>query len=206
MTELAAVRVAVFAFVVLWAAPSAAHFVLEAPPAVFEQNGVGDPQLTGPCGDSGAAVATGIVTPFASGETIDITINETITHPGHYRVAIALDGAELPPPPLVTPASGGLCGTAVIQDPPVFPILADGVLEHTTALGAPQTFSVTLPDVTCERCTLQVIEFASHRDPPCFHYHCAEIRLPEPGAAAGGAAAIAALVLVGRPRRRAARP
>jgi len=52
--------------------------------------------LDAPCGDEGA-VKTGALTPFTAGETIDVTISETIFHPGHFRVALATESAsELP--------------------------------------------------------------------------------------------------------------
>jgi len=173
--------------------PSNAHFRLDAPAATNEQS---SPRavLDAPCGDEGA-VKTGALTPFTAGETIDVTIAETIFHPGHYRVAIATGSAnELPQDPIVTPSGGNLCGTAEIQDPPVFPVLADGALAHTSAFTGPQTLQVTLPDdLVCERCTLQVIEFIGSHSAPCFHHHCAEIQVPEPGATGAALAAVAAL-------------
>lgn len=174
--------------------PSNAHFRLDAPAATNEQGTPGRVVLDAPCGDEGA-VKTGALTPFTAGETIDVTITETITHPGHYRVAIATESAsELPQDPIVTPGGGNLCGTAAIQDPPVFPVLADGALAHTSAFAGPQTLQVKLPDdLVCERCTLQVIEFIGSHSAPCFHHHCAEIQVPEPGATAAALAAVAAL-------------
>jgi hypothetical protein len=170
-----------------------AHFTLESPDAMFVQDAVGNPLLDAPCGDDGAAVPTGAVTSYASGETIQITIDETITHPGHYRVALALnDPSELPPPPPVTPGTTE-CGSVPIQDPPVFPILADGALLHSAAFAGPQSFAVALPDVTCEHCTLQVMEFLSSHSAPCFHYHCAALRIPEPSADGVGIALALAL-------------
>ena len=116
----------------------------------------GDPQKLGPCGDEGGGTATGKVTAFRPGQTIEVTIDEKIYHPGHYRVALAVeDRSELPPPPVVTAVGSDPCGSAEIQDPPVFPVLADNLLPHTQPFEGPQTFTVTLPsDVTCTRCTL----------------------------------------------------
>jgi MYXO-CTERM domain-containing protein len=136
------------------------------------------------------------VTAFARGATITVTIDEKIFHPGHYRIALAVgDRSELPAEPVVTPASTP-CGSVDVQDPPVFPVLADGIFEHTDAFSAPQTFQVTLPaDVTCTKCTLQVIEFMSDHplnDPGgCFYHHCADISIgaaamPDAGGGTGG--------------------
>lgn len=179
---------------------AAAHFSLESPPSWQAQDLSGSPQKAAPCGEDPAGEPTGIVTTFQSGQTITITIDEKIFHPGHYRVALAQgDRSELPEDPPVE-AGDTPCGTTTIQDPPVFPVLADGVLLHDAPFDGPQTFEVTLPaDVTCDHCTLQVIEFMSNHglnNPGgCFYHHCADIALqsdPVPsdggsGAGAGGA-------------------
>jgi hypothetical protein len=156
-----------------------AHFILVAPDSWMSQDSAGLPEKLGPCGDEGGGTPTGKVTEFHPGETISVTIDEVIAHPGHYRVALAVnDRSELPPEPKVTPKTGDPCGSAAIQDPPRFPILADNVLPHTQPFASPQTFTVTLPaDVTCTKCTLQVLEFMSNHPAPCFYHHCADISL-----------------------------
>jgi MYXO-CTERM domain-containing protein len=166
-------------------ATSEAHFVLTSPAASTEQNALGDPQKAPPCGDdNGSAVATGIVTTYQAGQTITVTIDETIFHPGHYRIALAVnDPSELPPEPIVTPGATA-CGSAPIDPAPVFPVLADGVFQHETAFTEPQSIEITLPDdVTCTHCTLQIIQFMSNHalnNPGgCYYHHCAEIALEE---------------------------
>jgi hypothetical protein len=158
-----------------------AHFVLVTPDAWMSQDVLGFPEKLGPCGDEGGGTPTGKVTVFHPGQTIAVTINEVVTHPGHYRVALAVnDRSDLPPEPLVTPTGNDPCASAAIQSPPTFPILADNVLPHTQAFGAPQTFTVTLPtNVTCAKCTLQVLEFMSNHSTPCFYHHCADISIQE---------------------------
>jgi hypothetical protein len=118
------------------------------------------------------------VTAFSAGETITITLDETIFHPGHYRVALAVsDRSELPAEPPVT-AGATDCGSVPIMTPPVFPVLADGALQHTSPFSATQSIQVTLPsDVTCTHCTLQVLEFMSSHGAPCFYHHCADISI-----------------------------
>src|SRR5207244_5101402 len=154
-----------------------AHFILIAPDSWMSQDSFGLPEKLGPCGDEGGGTPTAAVTAFRSGQAISVTINEVIFHPGHYRVALAVnDRSELPPEPTVTPKAGDPCGSAAIQNPPTFPILADNVLPHTGPFPGPQTFTVTLPtDVTCTKCTLQVLEFMSSHPAPCFYHHCADI-------------------------------
>jgi len=157
-----------------------AHFTLDKPASWMSQDALGSPQKLGPCGDESGGTATGAVTVYAQGETISVTVDEKIFHPGHYRIAISpADPSGLPPEPVVTPGATP-CGSVPVQSPPMFPVLADGVFEHSTAFSSPQTTQVTLPaGFTCDHCTLQVIEFMS--DHPlnnpggCFYHHCATI-------------------------------
>lgn len=159
---------------------ASAHFILQTPGNQFTQNVLGDPQKAPPCGAEASSTATNAVTTYVSGQTITITVNETIFHPGHYRVALGLTGPQdLPEPPTVT-AGTTACGSVPIETMPVFPVLADGELLHTAAFSGPRSFQVTLPaNVTCTGCTLQVIEFMSNHglnNPGgCFYSHCATI-------------------------------
>lgn len=159
---------------------ASAHFFLEEPENWREQGTLGDPQKTGPCGDEGTAPMTGAVTAYRTGQTITIRFRETIFHPGHYRVALATnDRSELPAVPPVTPGSTD-CGSVPIMDPPVFPVLGDGLLPHTSPLTGEQTLEVTLPEgVTCDHCTLQVVQWMSNHGAPCFYYHCADIAISD---------------------------
>ncbi len=168
-------------------APKAeAHFVLVAPANWLTQQEDGTPIKLGPCGDEdddSGAVQTGTVTAYQEGSTVTVTINEVIFHPGFYRIALATnDRSELPPEPKVDASADDPCDKTTFEDPPVFPVLADDVFEHTTAFSTPQTTTVTLPaGVTCENCTLQVIEFMSdhslNNPGGCFYHHCANLRI-----------------------------
>src|SRR5262245_41948843 len=93
-----ALLAAILAFGALsWAGRADAHFVLQTPPSWWSQDTLGNPQNQAPCGDDGTGTATGTVTTFAAGETIQIRLDEVVTHPGHYRVAIAVNNrSELP--------------------------------------------------------------------------------------------------------------
>src|SRR6266566_4017680 len=80
-------------------APADAHFVLSSPASWDNLDGQGNPQKSAPCGQadpSAGAVPSGAVTSFHPGDTVTITLTETITHPGHYRVALANSQSELP--------------------------------------------------------------------------------------------------------------
>lgn len=172
-----------FLFLLLASSTADAHFVLKSPESWTVQDGLGDPQKLGPCGSDGTVTPSGMVTPFNPGDTVTIQLNEVIFHPGHYRVALAVnDRSELPPEPTVTPGVGTPCGTAAVMSPVAFPVLADGVLDHTQAFSGMQTIQVTLPtNVTCSKCTLQILEFMSqhplNNPGGCFYHHCADISI-----------------------------
>ena len=164
-------------------APASAHFVLQAPVATMSQDGFGSPQKMAPCGDDGSGTATGIVTAYQAGQTVTITVDEKIYHPGHYRISLGKTGpGDLPAEPVVTPGVNTPCGTAPIEATPTFPVLADGVFEHQAPFNGPRTITITLPaDVTCDHCTLQVLEFMSNHplnNPGgCYYHHCANISI-----------------------------
>ena len=177
--------------IVLAPARAEAHYVLKEPASWDEQTAQGDPQKTAPCGQADvafAAVPTNVVTPFQAGQTITVTVDEVTFHPGHYRVVLSTAGqGGLPADP--TPTLPGTCMELPIQDPPVFPVLADGVLPHTDPFTGPQSFQVTLPsDVTCASCTLQVLEFMQADvggSSNCFYHHCADISIAAAATDAG---------------------
>lgn len=180
----------ILAGLVLTSPLASAHFVLQTPASWMSQDSSGNPQKLGPCGNEGGGTPTGTVTTFAPGETVTVTIKEAVFHPGHYRIALGVESRDsLPAEPVVT-AGSTPCGSVPIESPATFPVLADGVFQHTTAFSGPQTVQVTLPtNVTCAKCTLQVIEFMS--DHPlnnpggCFYHHCADIAIQTTGV--GGA-------------------
>lgn len=171
-----------------------AHFALESPPSWAEQDSLGSPQKSSPCGQADAdtiATPTNVVTDLEAGQIIDITLQEMVFHPGHYRVVLSTTGPDgLPPDPEAS--IPGTCIELPIQVPPVFPVLADGLLPHTEPLEGPQTFGVPLPgDVTCTSCTLQVLEFMQADvggGGSCFYHHCANITIAAPSDATESAA------------------
>ena len=192
MIEMRTKRLQVLPALLLLPATAHAHFVLQAPRSRTEQDGQGDPQKSAPCGQDDPqrlAVPTNVVTAFQPGETITVSLDEVTYHPGHYRVVLSPSGpAGLPADPETTPPR--TCEALAIQDPPVYPVLADGMLRHTEPLGGPQSFEVVLPDdVACERCTLQVLEFMSAEvggNGACFYHHCADISIAAAATDAGG--------------------
>jgi hypothetical protein len=190
-------RIVVVASCLVAAARAEAHFRLDSPASRSQQDGLGGPQKSSPCGLSDAtqgsddSTPTGIVVGLKAGGTVTVSITELITHPGHYRVALAPDMASLPPEPTVTPGSGFACGSVPIDPNPQLPVLADGLFVHTSSFnGVQQTAQVQLPaGMTCTNCVLQVIEFMSDHglNTPggCFYHHCSIVNITADGPDAG---------------------
>jgi len=182
-----------------------AHFTILAPPPASNSTngGKGDP----PCGPTD--MPSNVVTPVMGGSKLMLKVNETVSHPGFYRVALSIKSrTELPADNVVKDASGmvllptnktGMSATADYQTDPVFPVLADNLFPHTS--GSMFSGEITLPNVNCDKCTLQVIEFmakhASNGDKAGFFYHhCADLKItadtskpifdPTAGSGAGG--------------------
>ena len=171
-----------------------AHFVLMEPPATLMQNNLGDPQKLGPCGGASANPArgtpanpgtpTGMVTKVKGGSTLHVKAQETVFHPGHYRVSLARTTAQLPADPAVTTKDterGPWSVSAVIQNPAVPPVLVDGMFAHTEKAANPWEMDITIPNVNCPDCMLQVIQFMAEHgrnaDGDFSYHHCAAVQI-----------------------------
>lgn len=113
------------------------------------------------------------VTTFEAGSTITIVVEEYIDHAGRMRVAFDPDGADL----------------ADFNDDILLDIPDPDDRTITQANPYRWELEVTLPDMTCENCTLQVIQ-AMHGDtenpvldpaPLSTYYTCADIQLVAQG-------------------------
>ncbi len=164
-----------------------AHFRLLQPASWLIESERGDPQKAGPCGGTNTDYGkpSYIISKVTGGQKLRIKVQETVYHPGHYRVALAVNSpTELPLDPEATTTDtdkGPRSVSAKIQDPPQIPVLADGLWVHTAKVDAPFETDVQLPNITCKKCTLQVVQFmADHgiNNPGNFTYHhCAELQI-----------------------------
>ena len=164
-----------------------AHFKLLEPASWIVENERGDPQKAAPFGADPKAEMSKALTPVKGGSALHLKVTETIYHPGHYRVALAVNSREeLPPDPMTferTTEKGPRSVWGVIQSPPQLPVLADGLFPHYAKPANPQTFEtdVQLPNITCPRCTLQVIQFMAdhgYNQPGGYSYHhCADLQI-----------------------------
>ena len=184
------IRAALCASVVLLAAgPASAHFILLAPDAWIETNIIGDPQKAAPCGTSDITkgVPTGKVTEMKGGDMLHIKIKESIYHPGYYRVALSvLDRSELPADPVAQTREsprGPISVSGAIDPAPKPPVLVDGLFEHRKPLAQGEFWEtdVKLPNINCEKCTVQVLQFMEehglNKEGEFSYHHCADVKI-----------------------------
>jgi hypothetical protein len=127
-------------------------------------------QKVGPCGASGSKRGTNATT-YQPGETVTVEWDETVDHPGHYRIAFDDNGNDS------------------FRDPSRpddnFPqTLADQIADRSGSGHYVQ--QITLPNISCTNCTLQLIQVMTTVVPyNSFYFQCADLVLdgeaPDPG-------------------------
>jgi len=164
------------------------HFKLLEPQSWLNEAANGDPQKMAPCGGTSANAGTpsNAVTKVVGGSKLHLKVQETVHHPGHYRVALAVNSrAELPKDPEVTTREDAARGTqsvsAEIQNPVRPPLLADGLFAHTTRGTEMFETDIDIPNINCTKCTLQIIEFMAEHgrnaDGDFSYHHCADLQI-----------------------------
>jgi MYXO-CTERM domain-containing protein len=153
------------------ATPAAAHISLEQ--GGTHKSRYGDTELKDlPCGRQGGTRGTNIYT-YAPGQTITVSLVETIPHPSYFRFAFQQSGDnEFKEPASIKPIdparpcpidSGDHCCKAdscndFYNTPNVLPGM-DNLNPHLAgSAGTKYTWQITLPNVECDNCTLQVIQ------------------------------------------------
>jgi hypothetical protein len=185
----------------LSAAPFAtahAHFKLLAPDSWLNENDVGAPQKMGPCGPGGDDDVQPVpmsmkVTTVHAGDTIEIKIQETVHHPGWFRIALDSNRDNFKDPDF--PNADCTVDMSKVPTGAHENVLADGLEMDTNVAGANRmlTEKVVIPNTPCEKCTLQVIQVmadAIHRPPGCVYHHCADLKIvaADSSSAAGASA------------------
>ncbi|HUH02014.1 MAG TPA: SCE4755 family polysaccharide monooxygenase-like protein [Kofleriaceae bacterium] len=139
-----------------------AHLRLLSPSARY-----GDSQKAGPCGVAGGVRTTDKVSTFAPGETITLVWDEFIDHPGHFRISFDDDGDDS----FVDPATADELDSAPS-------VLEDGIADQ---IGGTYNYQITLPDLECDNCTLQVIQVMTDKPPygdgNDIYYQCVDLIL-----------------------------
>ena len=159
-------------------APAAAHIHLTSPLSRTDL-ATGD-QKDQHCGYAGYVRASHPerTTVLAPGATITVAWDETVDHPGFYRIAFQPSGEVfgLPPPG----AGGGFPDTAQpgLDDSNGSIVLVDRIADGTSSM------AVTLPDLECDDCTLQLIQVMTDKPPYTttldsndIYFNCADLVL-----------------------------
>jgi uncharacterized protein (TIGR03382 family) len=169
-----------FALVLAVLVPSiaSAHAVLTYPPPRTTA------LKTGPCGAAGSTRGTNVTT-LTGGTTLTVKWNETVDHPGHYRISLDVDGQDFVVPPTADGNTEGMLN--VVKD--LIPDIQGPPLPTSPR---PYMFDITLPDVNCNNCTLQMIQVMTDKAPYTtdpgsddIYYQCADITIV---ASSGGGA------------------
>jgi hypothetical protein len=177
--------------------PAAAHFTLTKPASWLKEDAAGGPQKGGPCGPGGLddvkpIPVSGAVTEFHVGETVEVTWTDTVAHPGHFRIALATNRDDLKNP---TIAQDNSCNYDESKVPMTASgnVLADGILFRSrngfnARAGKMFSYTVTLPNQPCDKCTLQVMQIMENDIKAlsnCYYFHCADIRILPAGQTSG---------------------
>jgi Lytic polysaccharide mono-oxygenase, cellulose-degrading len=122
-----------------------------------------------PCGLGGLPRAN--INHFDPGQTIEVVWQETIGHPGHYRISFDDDGDD----DFKDPRSFTDLNTAPS-------VMIDNIADRTGTQIYRQM--LTLPDITCGNCTLQVIQVMTDKPPygdgDDVYHQCADLVLGTP--------------------------
>lgn len=118
---------------------------------------------TGPCGGVAATTDPSKRTTLVAGSQLELYFQETIDHPGYYRIAFS-------------PANDqGFDDNVLIE-------MANDIQgAPTPSFNSPRQYqeTITVPDTLCENCTLQLIQVMTDRNPASNYYSCADIRIVE---------------------------
>jgi len=149
----------------LWASGALAHIDMDTGAGDHHKSRYGRNSIkNGPCGLVGGERGDNVYT-YAPGETITVSVNEFIPHPGYFRIAFDDDGdddfedpATIDPENRACGADETYCGESDYYNNDT--VLMDELEWDRTypALGVAFEWEVTLPDVECDNCTLQVIQ------------------------------------------------
>lgn len=144
---------------VLLSGTASAHITMTSPTPRTTDN------KAGPCGAAGSTRGSHVAT-FAPGETITVEWDETIDHPGHYRIAFDNDGDDV----FINPSTPDDNYPFTLMEP-----IPDKDGGHYTQ-------AITLPTTLCNNCTLQLMQIMTTDVPyNSFYYQCADITIAEGG-------------------------
>jgi len=138
-----------FATALLLTLPAAAHVRLESPASRY-----GDQMKLRPCGITGGVRTTRITT-VRPGQVLTVVFDEFIDHPGYFRIAFDPAGDSALGPPV--------WNGAAFVNPPDVDVLVDHIANPPGLTHG--EVPVTLPNVECDNCTLQLIQVMTDKPP-----------------------------------------
>ena len=160
----------------LLAANAGAHITMTSPPR--RDDGLKD----APCGTANSVRGMTIST-FSPGQTITIAWDETVPHPGYYRISFDDDGDD------------GFANPPNVGDFYSNPTV---LLDNIADMDGTQSYTqeVMLPNIECDNCTLQLVQLMTDHgtyDPgplgDDLYYQCVDLVLSAPGAGGGSSSA-----------------
>jgi len=105
---------------------------------------------TGPCG---GIARTATPTILKAGQQLEVQWEETVDHPGYYRIAFSPSGDM------------GFDQNVLVQK------VDDIANVHSYKA------TITVPNTPCTQCTLQMIQYMTENVPPSLYYSCADIEI-----------------------------
>jgi MYXO-CTERM domain-containing protein len=175
-----------FAHIDLLEPPARAHGTAASGDTDVDEN---TNQKTSPCGQVTNGRNPDRVTTYAPGQTITVRVAEETNHDSYIRVSLDLDGDDdfqVRQPAVV----GGMIApeTQEIAEAAEEALDSEHLLrvlrEDNTANNFVHEIDVTLPNETCDNCTLQVIQLM-YNTPQIYYFQCADLVIAEGGADAG---------------------
>jgi hypothetical protein len=140
---------------------------------------------SGPCGQMTSGRTDRVAT-YARGQRITVRVREENAHVSYLRVSFDLDGEDFPLRTLF-PAGPE---TQELAEAAEAALGADGLLavvrEDNDTLGFVHEIDVTLPDATCDSCTLQVLQFMYDDPSAPYYFQCADLVITDAGSADAG--------------------
>lgn len=161
-----------FASLSLTATAAGAHITLSSPPPRHVE------QKLGPCGVGPNDARGPNVTTYQGGETIMVRWTETIDHPGHFRISFDADGHD------------DFADPAAYDDFYSNPAVLVDEIPDQSGNQVMYEQAVTLPLMSCDNCTLQLIQMMTDKPPyelggNDLYYQCADIVLEGAAATTG---------------------
>lgn len=118
---------------------------------------------TAPCGDVPATTEASERTELVAGSSLTVEWQETINHPGHFRLAFSEKNDE--------GFDDNILKDDIVDDQDGSVSSGDETTYHQFKT------TIKVPDTTCDECTIQLIQVMTDRDPPTNYYSCADIRI-----------------------------